>query len=49
MDITSVDISSTGIRQRLKEGKSIRYLVPDPVVEYISTRRPYPTCGSGKG
>jgi nicotinamide mononucleotide adenylyltransferase len=28
-------ISSTALRSRLQEGKSIRYLTPDPVIEYI--------------
>ncbi len=36
-----VDISSTGIRRMLREGKSIRYLVPDGVYELIRDRRLY--------
>jgi len=47
--ITAVDISSTGIRERLREGRSIRYLVPDAVEAYIRDRKPYPGCESARG
>ena len=30
-----IDISSTGVRGRIRQGKSIRYLVPDSVVAYV--------------
>ena len=30
-----VDVSSTAIRQRVEQGRPIRYLVPDPVAQYI--------------
>jgi len=33
--ITPIEISSEDIRKRLKEGKSIRYLVPEKVRRYI--------------
>ncbi|MBW1710460.1 MAG: nicotinate-nucleotide adenylyltransferase [Deltaproteobacteria bacterium] len=34
-DVTRLEISSTNIRARLLQGESIRFLVPDPVREYI--------------
>lgn len=39
--ITPIEVSSEDIRKRLKEGKSIRYLVPDKVREYIAKRKLY--------
>ncbi|MCB0496989.1 MAG: nicotinate-nucleotide adenylyltransferase [Cyclobacteriaceae bacterium] len=35
------DISATFIRQMLQRGRSIRYLVPDPVIEIINSRKLY--------
>ena len=43
VDITLVEISSTGIRERLSLGKSIKYLVPDGVERYIRQHGPYPS------
>lgn len=34
-------VSSTWIRAELKEGRSVRYLVPEPVVDYICKRGLY--------
>lgn len=36
-----IDVSSTEIRQRVREGKSIRGFVPDAVAAYIATERLY--------
>ena len=36
-----LDISATYIRQRLKENKSVRYLVPDAVHEYMEVENLY--------
>ncbi len=36
-----LDISSSEIRQRIREGKSIRYLVPDAVRAYIEAHNLY--------
>jgi nicotinate-nucleotide adenylyltransferase len=34
--IPAMDVSSTDLRQRVAEGRSIGYLTPDPVVDYIN-------------
>lgn len=41
LDAPRVDISSTDIRNRIKEGKSIRYMVPSRVENYIKNNRIY--------
>lgn len=41
--VRRIDISSTEIRERLKEGKSIRWLVPQVVEDYIHLKRLYRT------
>lgn len=39
--ITQLDISSSRIRALAKAGRSIRYLVPDPVLDYIDRHHLY--------
>jgi len=39
--ITPIEVSSEDIRRRLKEGRSIRYLVPEKVRQYIIARGLY--------
>ncbi len=41
VEVSRVDISSTGIRRKLREGKSARYLLPDAVHELILDRGLY--------
>ncbi|MEZ5529499.1 MAG: nicotinate-nucleotide adenylyltransferase [Porticoccaceae bacterium] len=40
-EMTLLPISATGIRQALDRGESIRYLVPDGVIEYINKHKLY--------
>jgi len=41
LNAPGVDISSTDIRQRVRRGDSLRYLVPTPVVRYIAAHGLY--------
>jgi nicotinate-nucleotide adenylyltransferase len=41
VECTRVDISATGIRRRILQGKSVRYLVPEGVYKIIRDRRLY--------
>ncbi|WP_353948030.1 nicotinate-nucleotide adenylyltransferase [Sporolactobacillus sp. Y61] len=41
IDMPLIDISSSMIRKRLKQGRSCRYLMPDEVIKYIKERRLY--------
>ena len=41
VECTRVDISATGIRRRILQGKSVRYLVPEGVYEIIGNRMLY--------
>jgi nicotinate-nucleotide adenylyltransferase len=40
-DVATLDISSTSIRQRVKEWKSIKYLVPETVEQFIHNQQLY--------
>lgn len=39
--ITALDISATMIREAIREGRSVRYLLPDSVLDYIQSHRLY--------
>ncbi|MCR4923565.1 MAG: nicotinate-nucleotide adenylyltransferase [Lachnospiraceae bacterium] len=43
-----IDISSTAIRERIKEGKSVRFFLPDKVNDYITENKVY-TSSSCEG
>jgi len=41
--ITALEISASAIRRRLAQGLSVRYLVPDAVLDYIESHQIYRT------
>jgi len=41
--VPGMDVSSSMIRDRVKSEKTIRYLLPDAVIEYIEEKRLYGT------
>jgi nicotinate-nucleotide adenylyltransferase len=41
VEVPAVDLSATQIRRRVAEGRSIRYLVPDAVAEFIASHGLY--------
>lgn len=41
LQVPLTDISSTLVRQRCQEGRSLRYLVPEPVRDYIAAQKLY--------
>lgn len=43
VDVPNIEISSLMIRNRVREGKTIRYFVPDSVLGYIEEKRLYET------
>ena len=42
--IPGLDISSTEIRERVREGKSVKYLLPDDVIDFIAEHGLYRSC-----
>ena len=44
LDMPVIGISSSGIRQRIAQGLSVRYLVPAEVEKYITEQKIYPTA-----
>ncbi|MDP4172103.1 MAG: nicotinate-nucleotide adenylyltransferase, partial [Bacillota bacterium] len=43
VEMPSMDISSSLIRERLKKGSSVRYLLPDDVIRFIKENHLYGT------
>jgi nicotinate-nucleotide adenylyltransferase len=41
IQVPAIDISATEVRRRAREGRSLRYWVPDPVAEYVTLHRLY--------
>ncbi len=48
LDMPMIQVSSSVIRRRLREGLPIRYLVPEKVAEYIASHELYGGKGSPK-
>ena len=46
MQMPRLDISASDIRRRVAEGRSIRYLVPEPVADYIQRKGLYRPTGT---
>lgn len=43
VDVPAMNVSSSMIRERLKSGKTVRYLLPDSIIEYIEENHLYGT------
>ena len=48
LDMPLIQVSSSAIRRRVREGMPLRYLVPDKVATYIETNGLYSVKGSAK-
>jgi nicotinate-nucleotide adenylyltransferase len=46
IETLGIDLSASEMRDRVREGLPIRYLTPDPVVEYIASHRLYSKGGT---
>lgn len=47
IEVPALSVSSTDLRSRLKEGRSVRYLIPRPVIGYIKKMGLYDTLNQG--
>jgi nicotinate-nucleotide adenylyltransferase len=45
LKIEGLEISSTQIRKRIRENRSIKYLVPEEVLNYLTQSRLYLSSG----
>jgi nicotinate-nucleotide adenylyltransferase len=45
--VTRLDISSTRVRRRVREGRSVRYLVPEAVRRIIEAEKLYLSHSAG--
>jgi nicotinate-nucleotide adenylyltransferase len=43
VDVPAMEVSSSMIRERLKVGKTVRYLLPENVIQYIEGKQLYGT------
>lgn len=43
VEVPAIDVSSSLIRDRMKSGKTVRYLLPDQVIDYIEENQLYGT------
>jgi nicotinate-nucleotide adenylyltransferase len=41
VQVPAIEISATELRRRAREGRSLRYWVPDSVAEYVTRHRLY--------